>query len=381
MVQISGTCHEAFGAMSDTLSALIERGEDLGASVAVIHEGELLVDIWGGWADSEMTRPWERDTITNVWSTTKTMTSLCVLMLADQGEIDLDSPVSAYWPEFSAAGKGGEVLVRHVLGHTSGLPGWTEPMTVEDLYDWEKATSLLAAQAPWWKPGSRSGYHAVTQGFLVGEIVRRVTTQSIGTFFRERVAEPLGADFNIGLDDSEWARVAPVVPPPPLDLTSVEIPPFAVQVLMNPLIPAESANTEPWRRAEIPAANGHGNARSVATIQAAVANGGEAGNVRLLSAAICERIFDEQSDGVDGVLGQPLRFGIGYGLPSASMPLGPSSRTCYWGGWGGSVVVLDLESRTTFAYVMSKMGDSLGAYERGAALGLAALGGLAGLVS
>jgi CubicO group peptidase (beta-lactamase class C family) len=159
----------------------------------------------------------------------------------------------------------------------------------------------------------------------------------------------------------------------------VEIPPFAMQVLLNPLIPAETANTEPWRRAEIPAANGHGNARSVATVQAAVANGGEAGGVRLLSAATCGRIFDEQSDGVDGVLGQPLRFGIGYGLPSDSMPLGPSNRTCYWGGWGGSVVVLDLESRTTFAYVMSKMGDSFTAYERGAALGLAALGGLARL--
>jgi CubicO group peptidase (beta-lactamase class C family) len=377
VVEVAGTCHEAFGAVRGTLAGMLERGDDLGASVAVVVGEEVVVDIWGGWADPERTRPWQRDTITNVWSTTKTMSSLCALILADAGQLDLDSPVSRYWPEFSAGGKAGVVLVRHVLGHTSGLAGWTEPMTVEDLYDWDKATSLLADQEPWWPPGTRSGYHAVSQGYLVGELVRRVTGQTIGAFFRERVSGPLGADFHIGLDAAEFARVAPVTAPPPLDLTSIEIPPFAVQVLLNPLIPAETANTVRWRQAEVPAANGHGNARSVARIQAALANGGELGGVRLMSEAICQRIFEEQSDGIDGVLGQPLRFGIGYGLPSESMPLAPSSRTFYWGGWGGSVVVVDMDSRATFAYMMNKMGDGLMAYDRAAGLGLAVLGGLA----
>jgi CubicO group peptidase (beta-lactamase class C family) len=377
VAEVAGECHEAFGAVRDTLAASIERGDDLGASVAVTVDGELVVDVWGGWVDAARTTPWERDTITNVWSTTKTVAALCVLILVDEGEIDLDSAVSRYWPEFAAGGKGGRVLVRHVLGHTSGLAGWTEPISIKDLYDWEKMTSLLAAQEPWWEPGSRSGYHAVSQGYLVGELVRRVTGQSIGTFLEERVTGPLQADFHVGLGSSEAGRVAEVFAPPPMDLSSMEIPPFALQVLNNPLIAAETANTGPWQRAEIPAANGHGNARSVATIQAAVANGGELGGVRLLSSATCERILEEQSDGVDGVLGQPLRFGVGYALPSASMPLAPNSRTCYWGGWGGSVVVLDMDSRATFAYVMNKMGDGLVSYERGAALGLAALAGLA----
>jgi CubicO group peptidase (beta-lactamase class C family) len=365
----------------DTLAASIERGDDLGASVAITVDGELILDMWGGWVDEERSRPWQQDTLANVWSTTKTMTSLCALILADDGVLDVDAPVSRYWPEFGAGSKRDTVLVRHLLGHTSGLAGWSEPIAVEDLYDWDKATSLLAAQEPWWQPGSRSGYHAVSQGYLVGEVVRRVTGQTLGEFFRERLSGPLQADFHIGLAPADDFRVAPVVPPPSFDLADIEIPPFALQVLMNPLIAAETANTDAWRRAEIPAANGHGNARSVALIQSVVACGGTLGSRTFLSDEGCERIFREQADGIDGVLGQPLRFGIGYGLPSESMPLAPSDRTCYWGGWGGSAVVVDMRLRAVFAYVMNKMTDGMTAYTRAAALGLAALGGLARMAS
>jgi CubicO group peptidase (beta-lactamase class C family) len=370
--EVQGTFDERFKEVHDVLAANLRSGADLGASVAISLEGQLVVDIWGGWADEARTRPWDQDTITNVWSTTKTMTALCALILADAGELDLDAPVDRYWPEFAAGGKRGVVLVRHLMAHTAGLPGWSEPMTTEDLYDWDKATSLLAAQEPWWEPGSASGYHAVTQGYLVGEVVRRITGQSVGRFYRERVAEPLGADFHIGLDPSEFDRVANVIPPPPFNLENVQIGEVALRVLGNPMMSAEASWTEAWRQAEIPAANGHGNARSVATVQAVIANGGEAGGVKLLSPATCERILEEQAYGTDLVLGVPIKLGIGYGLPSPEMPISPSGRACFWGGWGGSVVVIDMDKHLAVAYMMNKMGDGLVGDERGAGLVLAA---------
>lgn len=376
-VAVQGTCDDRFNDVRETLAANLAKDSDVGASVAVTLDGEVVVDIWGGWADEDHSRPWERDTITNVWSTTKTMTSLCALLLADAGELDLDAPVDRYWPEFGAAGKAGVVLVRHLMAHTSGLPGWSEPMTTPDLYDWEKATSLLAAQEPWWTPGTASGYHAITQGYLVGEVIRRITGQSLGTFFKERVAQPLGADFHIGLDPSEFSRVTNVIPPPPFDLGGdTPVPEVALRVLGNPPLEAEAAWTPDWRTAEIPAANGHGNARSVATIQAVVANGGEVGGVRLLSPATCDRILEEQCYSTDQVLGVPIRFGIGYGLPSPDTPISPSRRACFWGGWGGSVIVVDMEKRMTVAYMMNKMGEGLVGDDRGFGILVAAYAAL-----
>ena len=372
MAEIHGSCDDRFKGVRDVLSANLDRGVDVGASVAVTVGGELAVDIWGGFADEAKTRPWEGDTITNVWSTTKTMTALCALILADAGELDVNRPVSNYWPEFGAAGKEDKVLVRHLLSHTAGLAGWSEPMTIEDLYDWEKATSLLAAQEPWWEPGTASGYHAVTQGYLVGEVIRRVTGQTVGTFFKERVAGPLGADFQIGLDPGEFGRVSNVIPPPPIgEQIAAEATELAVRCLTNPMLSAETSWTEPWRRAEIPAANGHGNARSVATIQAALANGGEVGGVQLLSEAGAERVLQQQSDGKDLILGLPMRFGLGYGLPSPDVPISPSGRACFWGGWGGSIILIDLDKRMTFAYMMNRMGEGLVGDDRGFGLAIA----------
>jgi CubicO group peptidase (beta-lactamase class C family) len=376
--EIHGVCSDQFAALRDLLAGNLASGADLGASVALSIEGELVVDIWGGWVDEARTEPWERDTITNVWSTTKTMTALCALILMDAGEIDLDAAVSRFWPEFGASGKADRVLFRHLMGHTAGLPGWTEPMKVEDLYDWEKATSLLAAQEPWWEPGTASGYHAVTQGYLIGEVIRRVTGQTVGAFFRETVSGPLGADFHIGLDPAEFGRVSNVVPPPPYSPEMLAAASeTAIRALTNPPLSAEASWTDPWRQAEIPAANGHGNARSVATIQAAVANGGQVGGVRLLSDAGVARIFTEQAYGSDLVLGVPIRFGTGYGLPSPEMPVGTDDRACFWGGWGGSVVVNDLDHRMTLAYMMNKMGEGLVGDERGIGLILAAQAALA----
>ena len=224
--------------------------------------------MWGGFRDEARTTPWDEHTITNVWSSTKTVTSLAALMLVDRGELDVDQPVAKYWPEFAANGKQ-DVLVRHLMSHTSGVSGLDQPVAVEVLYDWEQATSRMAAQAPWWEPGTASGYHALNHGHLVGEIVRRITGQSLKQFVAEEIAGPLGADFQIGAAESDWGRIAPVVPPPPLpiDLAGAR----AWTARRSRRSPgrsrcADDANTPGWRRADIGAANGHGNARSVARI-------------------------------------------------------------------------------------------------------------------
>src|SRR6201996_5257602 len=210
---MSGFADEKFQSVADAFQANLDNGTDVGASFAATVEGELVVDLWGGWADEARTRPWEKDTIINVYSTTKTMTALTALLVADRGLIDFDAPVARYWPEFAANGKE-RVKVSHLMSHSAGLSGWKEPISKEDLYDWDKATSLLAAQAPYWEPGTQPGYHALTQGYLVGEVVRRITGRTLGTFFRQEVAEPLGADFHIGLPASEDDRVADLIPPP-----------------------------------------------------------------------------------------------------------------------------------------------------------------------
>jgi CubicO group peptidase (beta-lactamase class C family) len=208
VADIEGEFDERFGGVAEALARNLDGGVDVGASVAVVLDGEPLVDIWGGYRDAARTQRWERDTIVNVFSTTKTMTALCALILADRGELDVHAPVVRYWPEFGQAGKD-RIEVRHLLGHTSGLSGWEQALAVEELADWERCTSLLAAQAPWWEPGTASGYHAVTQGYLVGEVVRRIAGCSLGQFFKEALADPLGADFHIGLPAEADARVAP----------------------------------------------------------------------------------------------------------------------------------------------------------------------------
>lgn len=365
MATVRGFCDERFAAVREVFEKHLDEGADLGASCAVYADGEPAVDLWGGYVDEDRTTPWAEDTIVNVWSTTKTMTALCALVLADAGELDFSARVARYWPEFANANKR-DVEVRQVMGHTSGLAGWTSPMTSEDLYDWEKATGLLAAQEPWWSPGSASGYHALTQGYLVGELVRRLTGHSVGRFFAEQVAGPLGADFFIGTPESADSRVAPVVPPESAARWSSDDAPLASRTFLNPPLPAQTSRSLPWRRAEIPAANGHGNARAVAGVLSVLACGGEARGVRLLTAKGCERVFDEQSDGKDLVLGVPLRFGMGFGLTGELFPGAP--RTCFWGGWGGSVAVADLDARVSVAYAMNKMGSGVLSDARGAAL-------------
>jgi CubicO group peptidase (beta-lactamase class C family) len=370
MAEIHGSCDPRFERMREILSANIDSGEDVGASVAVVHNGEMVVDIWGGWVDEKHSAPWSSDTIVNVWSSTKTQMALCALMLADRGELDLDAPVATYWPEFAANGKGG-VLVRHLLSHTSGVSGWDQPIEVSDLYDWTKSTAKLAAQTPWWEPGTSSGYHALNQGHLVGEVIRRITGLKLGEFFRREVAEPLGLDFHIGLPESEFGRVSNVIPPPPLPVDMSQLDPNSVVVktFSGPAPGAEAAWTKEWRQADIGAANGHGNARSLAWAQSAISNGGVVRGHRLLGQKTIDQIFRVQSDGMDQVLMAPVKFGIGYGLPNPTVTHLPMDRrACFWGGWGGSAIVNDLDLGLTVTYVMNRMAEGLLGDNRGTSL-------------
>lgn len=354
-VSTQGLAQDRYAAVRQTFDQNLASGADIGAAFCATVEGETVVDLWGGHADAERTRTWDRDTIVNVYSTTKTMTALIALILADRGELDFDAPVARYWPEFAANGKAG-VKVSHLMSHSAGLSGWKTSITKSDLYDWDKVTALLAAQAPFWEPGTAPGYHALTQGYLVGEVVRRITGRSLGTVFREEVAGPLGADFHIGLPASEDGRVADLIAPPPGAAIADGPGQTEIQANMsnNPGIDVRETRTRAWRGAEIPAAGGTGNARSVAEIHTILANGGVAKGKRLLSEAGCRKALELQIEGTDLVLGGPARYGMGFGLAGGVLPL-PNPNTLYWGGYGGSLVIIDMDARTTFGYVMNKM--------------------------
>ena len=303
-----------------------------------------------------------------MWSTTKTITNLAALMLVDRGELDVYAPVAKYWPEFAANGKE-SVEVRHLMAHTSGVSGLDQPCTCADLYDWEASTARFAAQAPWWEPGTASGYHALNQGHLVGEVIRRVSGKPLKQFVADEIAGPLGADFQIGAREADWGRISDVIPPPPLpfDLAALDPASPMVRTFTGPVADAADANTAAWRNADIGAANGHGNARSVVRIMRAMSLGGESGGVRLLSPKTIDLVFDEQANGVDLVLGIPLRFGIGFGLPQQeTVPYIPDGRICFWGGWGGSMIIMDLDRRLTVGYTMNRMAPGIVGSDRAA---------------
>jgi CubicO group peptidase (beta-lactamase class C family) len=301
-------------------------------------------------------------------------------MLLDRGLVDLDAPVARYWPEFAAAGKE-RLPVRYLFSHQSGLAGLSEPMPAEAVLDWDRFAGALAAQAPLWEPGTRSGYHALTFGHLIGELVRRTDGRSLGRFFREEIAEPLGAEFWIGLPESEEKRIAEMVPPnPPQPLAEPPQPgarDFELRrALGNPAVTQAIANTRAWRAAEVPAANGQANARGAARIMSALARGGVVDGVRLMREDTAGRALAEQCYGKDLVLG-PMRWGLGLMLVSKDLPLSPNPRTCGHGGWGGSFALADLDARVSLAYVMNRMSPGTTGDKRLGRLLRALYGGLA----
>ncbi|MCF2534718.1 beta-lactamase family protein [Streptomyces sp. FB2] len=365
--RVHGHCDPRFAAVRTAFEANFRERGELGAAVAVTVGGETVVDLWGGWADEARSRPWERDTLVNVWSTTKGPTALCAHILADRGLLDLDAPVADHWPEFAAAGKEG-VLVRHLLAHRAGLPGLREPHSLEQLYDWEATTGRLAATEPWWTPGTASGYHALTYGFLVGEVVRRVSGLLPGAFLEREVTGPLGVDFTIGLPEKESGRAAELVQPPAAPegegpAAPAALPPVALAALANPAVGAEQAGTAAWRAAEIPAANGHGTARAVATLYGILAGGGSYGGLRFLSPEAAERVREGQGSCRDLVLGAGLghdtEIGLGLWLSGAGGSYGPNPRAFGHDGFGGSCGLADPEAGVSMGYVMNRMGPHI----------------------
>lgn len=367
MSQVQGHCETRFEAVRVAFEENFRDRDELGAAVTVTVGGETVVDLWGGWADAARTRAWERDTLVNVWSTTKGPTALCAHILADRGLLDLDAPVAAYWPEFAAAGKE-SVLVRHLLSHRAGLAGLREPHSLAQLYDWELTTKRLAATEPWWEPGTVSGYHALTYGFLVGEVVRRVSGLLPGAFLEREVTGPLTIDFTVGLPEKEAGRTAELVHPPAASSSEQaaifsQLAPVALAALANPLAGATEANTAAWRAAEIPAANGHGTARAVAALYGIFAGRGSYGSHRVLSPEAAERVREGQGACRDLVLGagfeSETEIGLGLWLSGPNNSYGPNPRAFGHDGFGGSCGLADPEAGVSLGYVMNRMGPHI----------------------
>ncbi|WP_051789523.1 serine hydrolase domain-containing protein [Streptomyces sp. NRRL S-1022] len=361
---IHGHCDPRFAAVREAFEENFREREELGAAVAVTVAGRTVVDLWGGWADAARTRPWERDTVVNVWSTTKGPVALCAHILADRGLLDLDAPVAAYWPEFAAAGKD-EVLVRHLLSHRAGLAGLRKRHTLEDLYDWELTTERLAATEPWWEPGTRSGYHALTYGHLVGEVVRRISGLRPGAFLEREVTGPLGIGFTVGLPARESGRAAELVHPAAAaagDRTAA-FSPVVLAALANPVVGAAEANSAGWRAAEIPAANGHGTARAVAALYGVFAGRGTFDGRRFLSPQAAERVREGQGSCRDLVIGGGFdgetEAGLGLWLSGPHGAYGPNPRAFGHDGFGGSCGLADPEAEVSLGYVMNRMGPHI----------------------
>ncbi|MHA1670511.1 MAG: serine hydrolase [Promethearchaeota archaeon] len=466
-VEIHGLCEPRFKAVKDAFTLNFDEEMEVGASFAVMINGKYVIDIWGGYKEKKKTHPWEKDTITNVYSTTKIPTVLCTMMCVDRGLLDLDEKVAKYWPEFAQNGKE-NVLVRQILSHTSGLAGIEETIPSRAYYDWDKIISLLEAQKPWWKPGTKSGYHATTHGYLLGELVRRVTGKTLGTFFKEEIAIPLNIDFHIGLTEKDILRVSKLIPDRPkmeyvslllksifnignnseivrkeietiekrvlldyggedqftviianckisykpgkiynpdcsftvskdraramnwlfcsindepdyisknlkmegkpgdidqikklFELIAIEarrLGSVGIKTALNPCKIRDISGDREWQVAESPASNGHGNARSVAKIASIIACEGELDGIRFISRETLEKMLEEQIYGRDLVLPYPIRWGLGVALPTKERPR-PNPRTCYWGGMGGSAIMMDLDAHMGIGYVMNKMRD------------------------
>ncbi|MCU0486420.1 MAG: beta-lactamase family protein [Anaerolineales bacterium] len=362
--KIDGTCDERFQPVADAFQQNFAAGKEVGASLAVIYEGKIMLDLWGGHVDAERTRPWQRDTLAVVFSTTKMVTALCVLHLADRGLIDLDAPVAKYWPEFTSHGKDG-ILVRHVLSHTAGLPGFTPRVTLADILDWEKIIHILEAEKLKWAPGTKLGYHTLTYGFLLGEVVRCVSGKTLGAYLRDEITAPLGIDFFIGLPEEKETQVADVVPEQqkftPLQVLLIKLLfPQAMRIVANPYLDREAFNTRECHAAQIPAGNGIGNARSVAQLGSILASGGAYSGAysgkQVLSRSMVERATQEQVRGRDVIaFRRPSAWGLGVMLFNQDLLLGP--RSFYTSGLGGSICVMDLERNVTLAYVMNRMAE------------------------
>jgi CubicO group peptidase (beta-lactamase class C family) len=356
-------------------------GLEVGAAFSAYHRGQVVADMWGGIADPQTSAPWERDTIIGVFSTTKGATAMCAHKLAQEGKLDIDAPVASYWPEFAAEGKG-DIPVRYLLSHRAGLAWVDEPLTLEQALAWEPMIHALERQKPAWEPGTAHGYHAITYGYLVGEVIRRITGRSVGTYFREEIAEPLGLDFWIGLPEEQESRVAMLVGSLTGGLESADLDEAtraSIAAIMGPDSVMGKAlsgggafaadgiwNTRAVHAAEVPAAAGVSDARSIARLYAACV--GEVDGIRILTPERVAVASAQETEGPNTVLmNLDLQFGLGFIVPSSLVQLGGPRSFGHFGA-GGSVGWADPESEFGFGYVMSRMDLGLAGDQRSSRL-------------
>jgi CubicO group peptidase (beta-lactamase class C family) len=363
-ITIEGTVRPGFERVADAFADNFARHGEAGASVCVYRDGRPVVDVWAGAADRQAARAWERDTLTLFYSAGKGVVATVAHMLAERGQLDLDAPVAEYWPEFAVAGKG-NIPMRWLLSHQAGLPNLDRPLPVSEVLAWDPVVEALAAQAPVWEPGTAFGYHQRTYGWLVGEVVRRVTGRTIGRFVADEIAGPLGLDLYFGVPEAEEPRVSRLefAPTPDLSVLSPADVPEQFRALLLASLDPDSFlnrpdtieeidyNSPQVHRAELPASNGIGTARSLARMYAALI--GEVDGVRLLHEDTVKAATAQRTFGTDRVTGMPMRWGTGYQLPTP--PYLPCGGPTSFGhaGRGGSLSFADPDQGLAFGYVMN----------------------------
>jgi CubicO group peptidase (beta-lactamase class C family) len=358
---VQGTVAPGFEAAREAFTANFARAGDyqeVGASFAAFHRGRCVVDLWGGTRDRARQIPWTKDTLINVWSSTKGVTATAVAMLVDRGQLSYEDKVAKHWPEFAANGKE-NITVAQIMSHRAGLNGFAEPTTIEDMFDWKACVAKLARQKPAWPPGTASSYHAMTYGWLAGEIARRISGKSLGTFVRDEIGGPLGADVFVGLSQSEERRVAEMIGP----LRAAPTPPLsdvAMLALVNPQQNPEAPNGRAWRAAEIPAANGQASAMGLARVYAALAGDGSLDGKRLLAPATIKRMTAPMTanNDRDALLGFVDSWAMGVILNTPGV-YGPNKRAFGHSGWGGSFGCADPDAQVSIGYVCNQMGPDL----------------------
>ena len=354
---VDGFCQPRFQAVREAFTTNFAAGSETGAAIAVAIDGEPVIDLWGGWTNAAHDKAWREETIVCCYSVGKAVCAILVWRLHERGELDVDAPVAEYWPEFAQAGKA-QIPVRWLLTHQAGLPAIRRPLPAGSQLDWELMTAALAAQEPWWEPGTAHGYHSNTQGFLLGEIIRRVSGKRIGRFLRDELRDPAGIDFHLGTSAEEDGRTAdmlPVTSPP--DAVRNPLNPLQFLANRNPPMPKSgpgSQNSREYRAAEFPSTNGHGSARALARLYGALATTGEVAGCPILGSATIREATREQVYGVDEVLGRPTRFASGFQLAMKERPLGPNPETFGHFGGGGSLGFADPDAGLGFGYVMNQ---------------------------
>jgi len=392
--EIAGYCDPKFERVAEEFERNFRERGEVGASVCVKVAGETFVDLWGGSADPAFDKPWVEDTITHVWSCTKGATALCAHMLVSRGLLDLEAPVVRYWPEFGQGGKE-SIPVKMLLNHQSGVAAISEPIPPGALYDWEFMVKALEKQEPFWKPGSMHGYHGFTFGWLVGEVVRRISGKSLGTFFREEVAEPLGLDFWMGLPETHENRVAPIIPADPPDpsgpvspmIMAIAIDQTSLQAILmfntgGYMLPGPDGvfgfNTRAAHVAEFGSVGSLTNARALAGLYAPLANGGSLNGVSLVSRDTVTRMAAVSSaSSLDASFLLPTRFTLGYAKPTDNRPVPLateddsqilSEEAFGHPGFGGAIGFADPVANMSFGYTMNRMGQGIGLNTRGQSL-------------